>query len=101
MPRRDEMKTACVIGHISVKDAEKWAEYCSRVPATLVPWQAEVVFRGRRASVLGGRHRRTDTVVLRFSDLASANAWFSSDAYQALIPLREQAADVDLVSFEA
>jgi uncharacterized protein (DUF1330 family) len=95
------MRAACVIGHISIKDAQKWAEYCAQVPATIAPWNAELVFRGRRAAVLGGEHARTDTVVLRFADLASANAWFASAAYQALIPLRMQAADVDLISFEA
>jgi uncharacterized protein (DUF1330 family) len=29
------------------------------------------------------------------------NQWFSSPAYQALIPLREEAADVVLLSYEA
>jgi len=29
------------------------------------------------------------------------NDWFSSPAYQALIPLREQAADVLLLSYES
>lgn len=93
-------RSACVIGHISVKDAAKWAEYCSHVPATIAPWHAEVVFRGKRAAVLGGEHHRTETVVLRFPDLASVEGWFHSAAYQALIPLRMQAAEVDLVSFE-
>lgn len=91
---------ACVIGHITVKDAQKWAEYCARVPATIAPWHAELVFRGRRAALLGGEHRRTDTVVLLFPDTAAANGWFNSAAYQALIPLRMQAAEVDLISFE-
>ncbi len=93
--------SAYVIGHISVKDADKWAEYCSHVPATIAPWHAELVFRGRLAAVLGGEHHRTDTVVLRFPDLASVDGWFQSAAYQALIPLRLQAAEVDLVSFES
>lgn len=93
---------ACVvIGHISVKDAAKWAEYCSRVPATIAPWGAELVFRGKRAALYGGEHHRTDTVVLRFPDAAAADAWFHSAGYQALIALRMQAADVDLVSFQA
>ncbi len=93
-------KKACVIGHITVKDAQKWAEYCSRVPATIAPWNAELLFRGQRVAVLGGEHARSDTVVLRFPDLASVNGWFQSAAYQALIPLRQQAAEVDLISFE-
>ena len=31
---------ACVIGHITIHDETKWAEYRSRVPATLTPWGA-------------------------------------------------------------
>jgi len=33
---------AYVIGHIKVKDARKWAEYRSQVPATLAPWGADL-----------------------------------------------------------
>lgn len=90
---------AYVIGHITVKDAAKWAEYRARVPATLAPWQAELVFRGERLAVLGGEHRHTDTVVIRFPNEAAVDGWYNSAAYQALIPLRTAAADLDLVSF--
>jgi len=90
---------AYVIGHITVKDAAKWSEYRSRVPATLAPWQAELVFRGERLAVLGGEHRHTDTVVIRFPSEAAVDGWYNSAAYQALIPLRMEAADLDLVSF--
>jgi uncharacterized protein (DUF1330 family) len=95
------MSGAFVIGHVTVKDPSKWAEYRAQVPATLVAWRGEVLLRGRRAAVLGGSHHHTDAVVLRFPDLAAAASWHGSAAYQALIPLRMQAADVDLVSFEA
>ena len=40
------MANAYVIGHITVKDANKWDVYRSRVPDTLAPWGAELVFRG-------------------------------------------------------
>ncbi|MBI2307029.1 MAG: DUF1330 domain-containing protein [Rhodocyclales bacterium] len=95
----DETK-ACVIGHITVKDADKWAEYRSRVPVTLAPWGAQLLLRGENAAVLGGSHRHQATVVILFPDLAAVNGWYASAAYQALVPLREQAADVDLISFE-
>lgn len=90
---------ACVIGHISVKDVAKWAEYRASVPATLAPWGAELVLRGTDAEVLGGQHRHSDTVVIRFPDRAAVHGWYHSAAYQALIPLRESAADVDLIAF--
>ena len=91
--------SACVIGHITVKDAEKWAQYRAQVPPTLAPWGAELLFRGKRAAVLSGEHAHTDTVVIRFPDAAAVAGWYNSPAYQALIPLREQAANLVLVSF--
>lgn len=91
--------SACVIGHITVKDAEKWAQYRAQVPATLAPWGAELLFRGQRASILAGNHDHLDTVVIRFPDADTVDAWYNSPEYQALIPLRQQAADLDLVVF--
>lgn len=94
------MSDAYVIGHITVKDAAKWAEYRSRVPGTLAPWGAELVFRGQHAAVLAGEHAHPDVVVIRFPDAASAAGWHASPAYQALVPLREQAAEVVLLAYE-
>lgn len=91
---------ALVIGHITVRDTARWAEYRSRVPATLAPWGAELVFRGRLFEVFGGDHGHTDTVVIRFPSVEASRNWFHSPAYQALIPLRQQAADVVLVGFQ-
>ena len=93
--------TAYVIGHLTVKDPGKWAEYRGKVPATLAAWGAEVVLRGRMVSVLSGEHRHADTVVIRFPDAAAVNAWHESPEYRALIPLREQAADMVLISYES
>jgi uncharacterized protein (DUF1330 family) len=91
--------SACVIGHITIRNADKWAKYRASVPATLAPWGAELLFRGQMAAVLSGEHAATDTVVIRFPDAAAADGWYQCDAYQALIPLREQAADLVLLSF--
>lgn len=90
---------AYVIGHITVKDEAKWAEYRSQVPATLAPWGAELVCRGERLAVLAGNHAHRDTVVIRFPDAAAVEAWYASPAYQALIPLRSEAAELDLIAY--
>ena len=92
---------AYVIGHITVKDAEKWAEYREKVPASLARWGGEVILRGRRFAVLSGEHPHTDTVVIRFPDANAIRNWYGSPAYQALIPIREQAAEMVLVAYEA
>lgn len=93
-------KPAYVIGHVSVKDAQQWAEYRNSVPATLIEWGGELMLRGQRRAVWDGTHRHTDTVVLRFASLDDATAWHESAAYQALIPLRQRAAEIDLIVFE-
>lgn len=95
------MSTAYIIGHITVKDAAKWEEYRSKVPATLAPWGAELVLRGSRFAVLAGEHAHADVVVIRFPDQAAVEGWHSSPAYQALIALRQQAADVVLLAYQA
>ena len=96
----NQKSPAYVIGHITVKNAEKWAEYRGKVPATLAPWGAELMFRGSRLAVWSGEHAHADTVVIRFPDAEAAAGWFSSPAYQALIPLREEAADVVLIAYQ-
>ena len=94
------MSNAYVIGHITVKDDEKWEAYRIVATASLAPWGAELVFRGRGATVLAGEHTHTNAVVIRFPDRKAVAGWHSSAAYQALIPLRQQAADVILLAYE-
>jgi uncharacterized protein (DUF1330 family) len=96
-----DCNTFYVIGHITIKDTEKWAEYRGKVPATLSEWGAEVVFRGKRAEVLTGKHGYADTVVIRFPSASAIGDWYRSPAYQALIPLREQAAEMVLIGYDS
>ncbi|MBU1424708.1 MAG: DUF1330 domain-containing protein [Gammaproteobacteria bacterium] len=95
------MSNAYVVGHITVKNAEMWAEYRSKVPPTLAPWGGELVFRGKQVAALSGENTHPDIVVIRFPSVAEVNGWYSSAAYQALIPLRQQAAEMVLLSYEA
>jgi uncharacterized protein (DUF1330 family) len=95
------MSHAYLVGNITVKSPDKWTQYTSQVPGTLKPWGAELVFRGKQAELLAGDNPHPDIVVIRFPDAASVNHWHSSAAYQALIPLREEAADVVLTCYQA
>ena len=94
------MSYAYLVGHVTVKNTGKWDEYRSKVPDTLLPWGAELVFRGKQVAVLVGENPHSDIVVIRFPDVAAINSWFWSPGYQALIPLREEAAEIDLLSYE-
>ena len=92
---------AYLIGHITVKDPAPWALYIEGVARSLVPFRGEVLFRGRRAEVLAGEHLHDLTVVIRFADQSVLRQWFESEDYQSLIPLRDRAADVVIVAYEA
>jgi uncharacterized protein (DUF1330 family) len=94
------MNPAYLVGHISVKDAGKWLKYREQVPATLAPWGAEVTFRGKCVAVFSGEHPHDDIVVIRFPNKEAINNWHASPAYQALLPLRQQAAEMLLLAYE-
>ena len=95
------MSHAYLVGQVTVKSPEHWAEYTRQVPATLVPWGAELVFRGKQFAAFSGQSPHADIVVIRFPDAAAVNDWFASAEYQALIPLREEAAEVVLLAYQA
>mgnify|MGYP005847867535 CR=1 FL=1 len=91
---------AYLVGHIRVRDPEGWKQYVAQVPGTLAPFGGEVLFRGRRAAVLAGEHGHELVVALRFPDPGAVAAWHGSPAYQSLVPIRDAAADVTLVSYD-
>ena len=93
--------SAYLIGHITINNPEKWKIYVEGVQKSLIPFEADVVFRGKRATVLTGRHLHQDTVVIKFPDQPTLQKWYQSDAYQALIAVRDEAADVVIISYNA
>ena len=92
---------AYLIGHITINNPDKWKTYVAGVQKSLMSFEAEVVFRGKRATVLAGAHPHQHTVVIKFPDQPTLQQWYHSDAYQALIPVRDEAADVVIISYDA
>ncbi len=93
--------SAYLIGHINVKNQGKWETYVEGVQKSLIPFESEIVFRGRCATVLTGDHPYALTVVIKFNDQATLQNWYRSETYQALIPVRDEAADVVIISYDA
>ena len=91
---------AYLIGHITVKDAELWDRYVEGVQKSLLPYEAEIIFRGKRAKVLTGNHTHENTVVIQFPDQGILQSWYFSNKYQELVPIRDKAADVVLISYD-
>jgi len=93
--------SAYLIGHITVKNTDKWKTYVEGVQKSLIPFESELVFRGKLASVLAGEHSYENTVVIKFRDQPTLQQWYDSKEYQGLIPIRDEAADVVILSFDA
>lgn len=94
------MAAAYAFGRISVKNARLWAEYRSRVPATLTPSGGELPLRGKAVAALSGTQPHGDIVAIAFPDAQAAPGWLASHAYWALIALGSEAADVALTIYE-
>ena len=92
---------AYLVGHISVRNKALWRQYIAGVAESLTPFEARVVFRGQLASVLAGEQEHELIVVIEFADNTSLQAWFDSDKYQSIIPLRDEAADVIISTYES
>lgn len=92
---------AYLVGHITVKDNGLWQKYLAGVQESLSPFDAKVVFRGQLAGVLAGHHEHDLVVVIEFADHSAVASWYGSEKYQALIPLRDMAADVVILTYTA
>ena len=93
--------SAYLIGNITVKDETLWQEYVAGVKGSLDPYVAKILFRGNLDKVLAGQHEHDLVVVIEFFDQSTLDSWFNSSIYQALIPLRDRAADVVILSYTA
>jgi uncharacterized protein (DUF1330 family) len=82
--------SAYAIGHLrDVAFGPEIVEYLERIDATLAPFGGEFLVHGARPAVHEGSWDG-DLVIIGFPDLATARAWYGSDAYQALVPLRAE-----------
>ena len=85
---------------IQLKNPDKFKEYVAQVPATMAPHGAKMLARGKISKMLSGEIPHQIEAVFEFPDEAALQAWHDSDAYQALVPLRQEAADMTLAIVE-
>ena len=93
--------SAYLIGQIVVRDATLWQEYVAGVAESISPFDAKLIFRGKRTSVLAGENISDLVVVIEFTDRYTLESWFDSEKYQSLIPLRDRAADVVITTYDS
>ncbi len=81
---------------VKVKDPDRLKEYIGQVPATMAPFNAKMLSRGKIAKTISGDPNHQIEAIFEFADAEAIDTWYNSDAYQALIPLRDQVCDMTL-----
>ncbi|HER26993.1 MAG TPA: DUF1330 domain-containing protein [Rhodospirillales bacterium] len=83
----------------SIKDPEKFQEYAGKASQTFTSFGGKLVTKGKAESVLAGTSDHQNSAVVAFPDMDALTGWYNSADYQALIPLRTEAADMTLVAY--
>ncbi len=79
---------AFAVGHFTAIDwGPDLADYARRIDATLAPYEGRFRVHGARPQVLEGDWPDS-LVLIEFPDMAKARAWYGSEAYRAILPLR-------------
>jgi uncharacterized protein (DUF1330 family) len=88
-----------VIVEVEVTDPAAMQEYVAKVGPTLAAYKARLLVRGK-AHAKEGPIPVGMIVVIEFASMADAEAWYGSPSYQAIIPLRQRAANTRLFIVE-
>lgn len=90
---------AYMIARITLTDPEDYVAYASQTAALAERFGGRFLVKGGAMTQLEGegpdRH-----VVVEFPDRATAEAWYASDEYQAILPIALRASRRDLVIVE-
>ena len=89
-----------VIATIRVDDAEAYEAYRSRTGAVIESCGGRFLVRGGKVEPREGEMAHDRVVVLEFPSMAQARAFYDSDAYQAIVPIRQAHADSRLFLVE-
>jgi uncharacterized protein (DUF1330 family) len=82
------MNKAYLVGQITVTHPEAYAVYASQVPQTIAAFGGKYLVRGGHATQLEGQAQGERHVVIEFPSREIAEAWYNSEAYQAILPHR-------------
>ncbi|MBL8380289.1 MAG: DUF1330 domain-containing protein [Burkholderiales bacterium] len=91
---------AYCISNVEVLDPAAYENYRSRTLATIEKFGGRFVVRGGKAEAKEGAWKPHRMIVVEFPDLDTANRWYHSPDYQAIIGYREKSARTDLVIVE-
>jgi uncharacterized protein (DUF1330 family) len=84
---------AYVIARVKVTDPTRYQKYVESTLPTITKFGGRFVARGGQTVTFEGPEETRRVVILEFSSLEQAQAWYSSDDYQTVRKLRVGAAE--------
>lgn len=93
--------SAFFVATVRVKDPQKFQEYAKKASETFAAHGGEIVLRGKAELALAGSNKHDAIGIVKFPDMKTLEAWFHSNEYQAIIPLRKKAADMTIIAYNA
>ena len=91
---------AYVIVDVDVTDPERYKQYQAATPPSIAAAGGRFLVRGGEFTVLEGDWVPSRLVIVEFEDLAAAERWYESEAYQAAKELREGGARMRMVAVQ-
>ena len=81
--------SALIIVDLTPTDKKRLSTYSALASATLIAYSGEFIAKGP-IEALHGEAPFNTKVVIQFPDRKSAERWYSSEAYQTIISIRDQ-----------
>jgi uncharacterized protein (DUF1330 family) len=91
---------AYVIARVEVTDRHRYKEYLELTPATIAKFGGRFIARAGETLQLEGPNETRRVVILEFSSLEQAKAWYYSDDYQKAKKVRAGAAEADFLAID-
>jgi len=84
-----------------IKDMDKFQEYVKAAAVLMEEEGVEVVVRGKFSETMCGEDASAHiAAVFRYKDQAAVDAFYTSEKYKLLIPLRNDACDMTINLYE-
>lgn len=91
--------SAFFVANVEVLDPEKFAEYSQKAGGTIANHGGERIIRGFRQNIFAGDSNANAIGLFKFPSEQAIADWYNSADYQALIPLREEASNMTIISY--
>jgi uncharacterized protein (DUF1330 family) len=89
------MKAYAIAQIRNVRMGPAIAEYLEKIDATLEPHGGHFIVHGGEKIPLEGHWPDGDLIIIGFPDRDAALAWYGSDEYRAILPLRTENSEAD------